>query len=175
MRAAAEAGIIAKGGGHAMAAGATLHKGGLEAFRVFITNALREAVDDASASDGLLVDASLTAASVTPRLVEELAAAGPFGSGSPEPTFVFGQHRIMDVQVVGSGGHVRVKIKAGDGTVASGVAFRAADQPLGQALMALRGEPAHVAATLSVDRWGGGERAELRLQDVAKAGLSTRS
>ena len=175
VRAAAEGGVIVKGGGHAMAAGATLHKDGLEVFRVFITDALRQAVDDASASDGLSIDASLTAASVTPRLVGELASAGPFGSGSPEPTFVFGQHRIVDVQIVGSGGHVRVKIKAGDGAVANGVAFRAADQPLGQALMALRGEPAHVAATLSVDRWGGGERAELRLQDVAKPAFSGRS
>ena len=175
VRTAAEGGIIVKGGGHAMAAGATLQTGGLEAFRAFMTHALKQAVDDANANDGLFIDGSLTAASVTPRLVAELASAGPFGSGSPEPTFVFGQHRIIDARIVGSGGHVRVKIKAGDGTVANGVAFRAADQPLGQALMALRGEPAHVAATLSVDRWGGGERAELRVQDVAKAASAGRS
>ncbi len=168
VRAAAEAGVIVKGGGHAMAAGATLHPGGIGAFDAFITQALMEAVDDATANDGLLIDAALTAASVQPRLIEELASAGPFGSGSPEPTFVFGQHRIIDVQMVGSGGHIRVRLRAGDGATVGGVAFRAADQPLGQALMALRGEPAHIAATLAVDRWGGGERAELRVQDVAK-------
>jgi single-stranded-DNA-specific exonuclease len=167
VRAAAESGVIIKGGGHAMAAGATLRPGGLAAFSVFITEALQSAVDDASAVDGLLIDAGLTATSATPRLIAELGAAGPFGAGSPEPTFVFGQHRLVDAQVVGGGGHVRVKLRSGDGAQATGVAFRAADQPLGQALQARRGEPIHVAATLVADRWGGGERAELRILDVA--------
>ena len=167
VRKAAESGVIVKGGGHAMAAGATLHPSGLARFSEFIKGALERAVADAAAMDGLLIDAGLTAAGATPRLIAELAAAGPFGAGSPEPTFVFGQHRVVDVQVVGTGGHVRVKLRAGDGAQATGVAFRAADQPLGQALQAARGEALHVAATLVVDRWGGGERAELRILDVA--------
>jgi single-stranded-DNA-specific exonuclease len=29
--------------------------------------------------------------------------------------------------------------------------------------------PAHVAGTLSIDRWGGGERVSLRVLDVAPA------
>lgn len=168
VRAAAEAGIIIKGGGHAMAAGATLQPGGFAAFSSFIRPELAAQVLAADAADALLIDASLTAASVTPRLVAELAAAGPFGTGSPEPTFVFPSHRLMDAQVVGAGGHVRIKLKAGDGSIASGVAFRAAGQPLGQALLAQRGEAVHVAATLVVDRWGGNERAELRIVDLAE-------
>jgi single-stranded-DNA-specific exonuclease len=75
----------------------------------------------------------------------------------------------MDAQVVGAGGHVRVRLKSGDGSIASGVAFRAAEQPLGQALLARRGEAVHVAATLAVDRWGGSERAELRILDLAES------
>lgn len=168
VRAAAEAGIIIKGGGHAMAAGATLQPGGFAAFSSFIRPELAAQVLAADAADALLIDASLTAASVTPRLVAKLAAAGPFGTGSPEPTFVFPSHRLMDAQVVGADGHVRIKLKAGDGSIASGVAFRAAEQPLGQALLARRGEAVHMAATLVVDRWGGNERAELRILDLAE-------
>jgi single-stranded-DNA-specific exonuclease len=34
--------------------------------------------------------------------------------------------------------------------------------------MEARGEPLHLAGTLAIDRWGGGERVQLRLLDAAK-------
>jgi single-stranded-DNA-specific exonuclease len=69
--------------------------------------------------------------------------------------------------VPSSGGHVRVSLKSGDGAVIRGVAFRAAGQPLGRALAAALGAPLHVAGTLGIDRWGGGERVEIRVVDAA--------
>ena len=168
VRMAAESGVIAKGGGHAMAAGVTLGPAGLAAFAQFIASALNQETVSARAFDALLLDAPLTAGGATPALIADLARAGPFGSGAPEPCFAFPDHRIVDAQVVGAGGHVRVKIRAGDGAQINGVAFRAAGQPLGQALLAARGESAHLAATLALDRWGGGERAEARVLDIAR-------
>ncbi len=168
VRRAVEAGLLAKGGGHAMAAGATLGAAGRAGFERFIASELATATAQALSGDSLLVDASLAAGGASPRLCMDLAAAGPFGSAAPEPTFVFADHRLQDAQVVGAGGHVRIKLKAGDGSQLSGVAFRAADQPLGQALLGARGELVHLAATLTVDRWGGGERAEARILDVAR-------
>ena len=47
------------------------------------------------------------------------------------------------------------------------IAFRAADTPLGQALLAARGKPLHVAGTLSLDHWGGSARPQLRILDAA--------
>jgi single-stranded-DNA-specific exonuclease len=66
-------------------------------------------------------------------------------------------------------GHVRFKAKAGDGSFVQGIAFRVAQEPLGQALLRARGESLHLAGTLSIDRWGGGERVQLRLLDAAWA------
>jgi single-stranded-DNA-specific exonuclease len=54
----------------------------------------------------------------------------------------------------------------------SAVAFRAAGQPLGQALLKNRGQPMHAAGTLSIDRWNGAERVQLRLIDLAPTGRS---
>ena len=51
----------------------------------------------------------------------------------------------------------------------SGVAFRAAGQKLGEALLANRGQPVHAAGTLCIDRWQGAERVQLRLCDLAAA------
>src|SRR5436190_15039981 len=66
-------------------------------------------------------------------------------------------------------------LKGGGHAMAAGVtiapdklaAFRAAGKPLGNALIANRGRSVHAAGTLSIDRWNGEERVQLRLMDLA--------
>ena len=168
VREAVEAGLAAKGGGHAMAAGVTLLGGQGEAFHAFLAQRLAAQVATAGESEGLHVDAALSAGGATPRLLAEIDKAGPFGAGSPEPIFVFPSHRLVDAMEIGSGGHVRIKLKGGDGATIGGIAFRVAQEPLGRALFAARGELVHVAATLTLNRWGGNEKAELRVVDLAR-------
>ncbi|MFA6967100.1 single-stranded-DNA-specific exonuclease RecJ [Bosea sp. (in: a-proteobacteria)] len=168
VRAAVEAGLAVKGGGHAMAAGVTLAAGQGEAFHAFVTQRLAAEVGAAGASEALPIDAALSAGGATPRLLAEIERAGPFGAGSPEPVFVFPAHRLTDVVEIGSGCHVRIKLRSGDGATVGGIAFRVAHEPLGQALMAARGESVHLAATLTLNRWGGNESAELRVLDLAR-------
>lgn len=168
VRAAVEAGLAVKGGGHAMAAGVTLAPGQGDAFHSFVIERLAAEVGAASEGEALMVDAALSAGGATPRLLAEIDRAGPFGQGSPEPVFVFPAHRLTDVVEIGSGGHVRVKLKGGDGATVGGIAFRCAQEPLGRALFAARGESVHLAATLTLNRWGGKETAELRVLDLAR-------
>ena len=170
VRLAQQRGEVLKGGGHAMAAGATLAADGIEGFRQHLERELGAAVASAaSAPDTLLIDAALSAGGAGVDLLRDLDRAGPYGAGQPEPVFAFGHHRIADVREVGTA-HLRVVLKAGDGKVLKAVAFRSAGQPLGDALLKARDGLAHVAGTLSIDRWGGGERAELRISDVAEVG-----
>jgi single-stranded-DNA-specific exonuclease len=165
VRAAVEAGIAIKGGGHAMAAGVTLAAAERERFTAFISARLAESVSQAFVGDALLIDATLTAGGACPELFAAIERAGPFGAGQPEPVFAFA-HRVVDVREVGNG-HVRMRLKSGDGAILNAIAFRAAGQPLGRAMMAALGGDAHVAGTLCLDRWGGGERVELRVCDMA--------
>jgi len=168
VRAAVDAGLAIKGGGHTMAAGVTIQAADLEHFLAFITEKLSEPVSTVRLNDHFAIDATLTAAGAQPSLVTALERAGPFGSGQPEPVFVFPQHRIVEAREVGSGGHMRVRLRGGDGSTIGGIAFRAAGQPLGLALSQGIGNSLHVAGTLSIDRWGGGEKVELRIMDAAK-------
>jgi single-stranded-DNA-specific exonuclease len=166
VRAAVEAGLALKGGGHAMAAGVTLSPGGLDRFKGFMSARLAESVAQALLGDALLIDATLTAGGARPELFSAIERAGPFGAGQPEPVFAFASHRVVDVREVGNG-HVRMRLKSGAGAILNAVAFRAAGQPLGRAMMQALGGDAHVAGTLCLDRWGGGERVELRVCDMA--------
>jgi single-stranded-DNA-specific exonuclease len=168
VRAAVEAGLAVKGGGHAMAAGITLSPGQDEALRAFLCERLAADVAAAGEAEALLVDGALSAGGASPRLLAEIDKAGPFGAGSPEPVFVFPSHRLVDVMEIGGGGHLRIRLRSGDGASIGGIAFRIAQEPLGRALLAARGEIVHLAATLSLNRWGGAESAELRVLDLAR-------
>ena len=66
------------------------------------------------------------------------------------------------------GGHLRLLLRAGDGSTIKGMAFRAAGKPLGQALQDQRNQIVHVAGRLSIDRYGGGEKAQVQVVDIAK-------
>lgn len=166
VRAAVEAGLAVKGGGHAMAAGATVPADRLSAFAAFVAERLADPVAQALAGDALLVDARLTAGGATPELFAALQDAGPFGSGCPEPVFAFPAHRVARAMIVGSG-HVKATFTAGDGRSLDAIAFRCADEPLGRALLEAQGRPLHLAAALTKNAWGGRERIEARILDVA--------
>lgn len=164
-RAVAE-GLLLKGGGHAMAAGITVKHGAIAEFRAYLESELAESVAAARADQALLIDGAVSAAGANVALVEMLARAGPFGAGNPEPVVALPNHTVAYADPVGQA-HVRVRFRAGDGSMLNAIAFRALDQPLGQALMKSRGQPVHAAGTLSIDRWNGGERVQMRLIDVA--------
>ena len=167
VRAAVEAGLLVKGGGHAMAAGVTIEKHRLGEFRAFLEERLGEAVARSRAEASLAVDAAMTAAAATPELAKKLEAAGPYGSGNPEPLFVLPRHRLTDVMPVGAD-HLRMRVAAGDGSTVEAMAFRSVGKKLGEALTRLRGASVHLAGTLSVNQYGGRERAQLRVVDVAE-------
>ncbi|MFO1134792.1 MAG: single-stranded-DNA-specific exonuclease RecJ [Rhodoblastus sp.] len=168
VRAAVDAGILIKGGGHAMAAGVTIQRERLGEFRAFLEQKLASRVAAARERDALLVDSAVTAAGATRDLVHAVATAGPFGAGAPEPVFVLPRHRILNVMPVGED-HLRVQAQAADGARLDAMAFRAGASGLADALPALQGGPAHLAVTLSLDHYGGRERVQARVLDAARA------
>ena len=166
VRDAVEEGLLIKGGGHAMAAGITVARERLAAFRAFLEERLRPEVEAARRDDALRIDGALSAAAANVELVRTVARAGPFGAGNAEPVFAIPAPSIVYADPVELG-HVRVRLKSGDGALLNGIAFRAADKPLGRALLEARGQNLHVAGTISIDRWQGAERVQLRLLDAA--------
>jgi single-stranded-DNA-specific exonuclease len=166
VRAAREAGLIEAGGGHAMAAGFSLMAEQLPAFRKFLEQQFSgtEAAYEEAAS--LVLDAVSSPAAAGRHLVAEIALAGPYGAGNPEPLLVFPDVRIAFADVVG-GAHVKVRLIGGDGAKLDAIAFRAAGTPLGEGLLQSRGRPIHVAGKLRTDDWNGQERVQLQIEDAA--------
>jgi len=166
VRQAVREGLLVKGGGHAMAAGVTLKKGGLAAFRAFLEAVLAPSVEIARRDSALMIDGAISAGAVTPSLVELLGRGGPFGAGNPEPLLALPAHTLVYADPVGAN-HVRARFRSGDGKFVNAIAFRVVGTPLGRALIENRGRAMHAAGYLALDRWQGEERVQMRLADVA--------
>jgi single-stranded-DNA-specific exonuclease len=161
--------LLIAGGGHAMAAGLTLPKGGLEAFREFINARLAEDVERSIGGRALLLDALLAPGGIVGGLCDSLNGAGPYGAGWPSPKIAAGPARLLRVGIVGDG-HVRGLACGDDGKSFKWIAFRSASTELGQALLA---SPADrrwwLAGSIRRDEWNGGNAAEMHVEDAALA------
>ncbi|HEX8048175.1 single-stranded-DNA-specific exonuclease RecJ [Rhizobium sp.] len=168
VRAAVDAGLLVKGGGHAMAAGLTVERGNLGRLRAFFTEKAERQVPGLVANETLKIDGALGASGATVDLIDQLETAGPYGSGHPQPIFALPSHRLRDSRLVGQS-HIKITLESQDGGRLDGIAFRAAETPLGELLMSSRGSQIHVAGTLGADHWQGNRRVQLRVTDAAKA------
>jgi single-stranded-DNA-specific exonuclease len=168
VRRAVADGLLIKGGGHAMAAGVTLRKDGLAPLRAFLEANLSADVETARRANGLAIDGAVNAAAATPDFVALVERAGPFGSGNPEPVIALPAHTVAYADEVGQA-HLRVRLKSADGSGVNAIAFRAARQKLGAALIANRGRQVHAAGSFALDRWRGEERVQFKITDVATA------
>ncbi|MCY7279604.1 MAG: single-stranded-DNA-specific exonuclease RecJ [Sphingomonas bacterium] len=167
--AAKDSGLLVAGGGHAMAAGLTVAPGGIEPLRAFLNDRLAANIESARDGRSLLLDALVAPGGVAASLCDALDAAGPYGAGWPAPRVAAGPARLLKVSIVGNG-HVRAIAAGDDGKSFKLIAFRAADTPLGQALLAATPDQRFwLAGTIKRDEWTGGNAAEMHLDDAAPA------
>jgi single-stranded-DNA-specific exonuclease len=166
IRAAADAKVIEYGGGHAMAAGFSLMASQLDGFRRFVEDRFQNTGAALAAANDLHLDAVSSPGGANIALAQEIAQAGPFGAGNPEPLLGLPDVRVAFADVVG-GSHVKLRLQGGEGSVLDAIAFRAVGTPLGDGLLAARGARIHAAGRLRQDDWNGRIRVQLEIEDAA--------
>ena len=164
--AAREAGLVLKGGGHAMAAGFEVREDKLGALQAFIAARFKDDLDGTPLMPTLLIDGALQARGASPELIASLDRLAPFGAGNAEPRFVFPAQRVVMADIVGSD-HVRCVLTGPDGGRLKAIAFRVAGEELGRALLAGKGAGLHVAGRLKLDRWQGRDQVQIQIEDAA--------
>ena len=162
-------GMLVAGGGHAMAAGLTVDSDQIERFAGWLDSTLEGQVARATASREMALDLSVAPGGLTPELVNSLEEAGPYGVGWPGPRIAVGPVRLVKCDIVGTD-HVRLIAAGDDGKSFKGIAFRAAESEMGQALLhASKGRKLWLAGRVKIDDWGSRPQAELHLEDAAWA------
>jgi single-stranded-DNA-specific exonuclease len=165
---AKEKGLLSAGGGHEMAAGLSIDPKLIDEFQLFMEEFLSDEIDQALQNQDYKVDAVLHAGAANMDLISEIDAVGPYGSGIPEPVFVFADMRITFAKRL-KGGHVRCAFEGSDGTRLSGIAFRAEETGMAAILMASQPPRIHIAARVKENTWQGRTSVDIQLADIALA------
>ena len=162
--AARQAGLLINGGGHKMAAGFTVARDNIDAFKDFMASRIAKQMADEPLVATLSLDGLVSAATLTVDFMDRLDQLGPFGTGNAEPRFALADCAVVKADIVGEK-HVSVIIMQG-GQRLRGIAFRAMENELGQTLLA-RPTRIHLAGHAKIDEWQGEKRVQFHIGDAA--------
>jgi single-stranded-DNA-specific exonuclease len=155
--------LLIRHGGHAAAAGFTVHNGNLSRLAGQLKRLAAETLADKTLRPTLLVDVQLGLGELSRQLYDWLAKLEPFGYANPAPVFMTQHLRVVDKRAVGSK-RSHLKLFLSDGrTRWSAIAFRQAHW--------LKRLPGYidVAYHLELNEWNGRERLQLNVRDLRPA------
>ena len=169
--AARKAGLLIKGGGHAMAGGITLETDRVEEFRAFL-DAEIEKSDYFSTGVVSKVDATIQIDQATVGLVEAAQSLAPFGMGNPTPRFVIRGVTVADVRIL-KDKHLKLCFEDPEmreaGKRVDGLIWNAVGTPFGEALQDLKGQVVDVLGGLEINEWRGRKSVQVKIDDIRPA------
>ena len=140
-------GLIARFGGHAMAAGLSLRHDDFDDFAAAFDQVARRRLTLEQLDDALLTDGELEPGDLALDLALQLRRAGPWGQAFPEPLFD-GEFDVLGARVVGQT-HLRMKLRhSRGGAPVDAIAFNAAGEVAASGRL-------RAAFQLGIDDWDG--------------------
>lgn len=156
--------LLDRFGGHAAAAGFSVHRDQVGALAEALGAAIARSTEGVPPPpEGADVDAEVTLKEVDERLAYELDALAPFGQHNPAPLLVTRGARVTAVRTVGDGKHLKLTLADNGSTVRGAIGFK---------LGAREGEVAvggcvDVLFVPTVSTWQGQRKTELKIVDFA--------
>lgn len=174
---ARKAGILIKGGGHAMAGGITIERENVDSFIDFVNGEIAKS-DYASTGVVAKVDAELPVTEATVGLVESLAGLAPFGMGNPTPRIMLSNALVSGVRTM-KDKHVKLTLEGQTpdrGTrKVDALIWNAIGTPFGDALLNTQGMRIDALGALEINEWNDRKRVQMKLDDVRLAASETGS
>ena len=100
-------------GGHELAAGFTIHRDQIDAFRKAVCDLAGEYYSDGEPRTVLEADCLVTPELLTIRGIDALASLEPCGNGCPKPVLVMENLTIDRISLVGNSRHTRLRLRQG--------------------------------------------------------------
>lgn len=159
VRAAMKAGILIKGGGHAMAAGLTVLPERIDELRAFLCETIVGFI-----APPIPVDLAFKCGELNPDVVEGLEALEPFGMKNPKPRIALVGGQVRSVQIM-KGLHVKLFVMGQDGETEV-IMWNGIGTPLGDALAESEDHWIDIYGTARIDAFGGRRRATVIADDA---------
>ena len=168
---ARDAGLLVKGGGHAMAGGFTILPDRLPEFQDFLYRKAADQMAGVEPVQDTVIDGVVSVRGARLDFIRLLQDnVGPFGIGNEEPVFALANVRLHAVDVL-KDKHIRMQFSDWEGgSRMKAMLFYGVGTDLGEALLKQTRRPFHLAGTFQINCWQGRESVELHLCDGALAG-----
>ncbi len=100
--------LLAKYGGHELAAGLSVTRENLDAFRKTLNEYAHQVLSSGDHTVKTYVEAEISEADVTMSVVDDIAKLEPYGAKNPEPIFVLRDVRIAEIAPLSMGKHTKL-------------------------------------------------------------------
>lgn len=150
-------GMIERFGGHAMAAGLSLHQSRRAEFAERFDAICRLSLDEGALEHAIDSDGELRPDEMNLAAARDLEDAGPWGQGCPEPVFD-GEFEIIERRAMGADAqHQRYRLRSREGLRLEAVHFDGAELDFAP------GNRARIAYQLVINRFRGAETVQMRV------------
>ena len=148
-------------GGHELAAGFTISRQQIPAFRQSICQLAEGYYSDLTPRTVLQIDCAITPELLTVKGIESLAVLEPCGNGCPKPVLMMTGMTVERILSVGNGRHTRLRLRQGHHTV-NAIFFSATAQSASIAI----GDVVDVAFCPQINEYHGERTAQMNVLDI---------
>lgn len=155
---------LIKFGGHELAAGLSVTRGNLDAFRKKINEYALLKLSDEDMVPTIEADLEISLSDITLDLAEEIRILEPFGVGNPVPTFVIRSATVNELSSVSDGKHTRIAMSSGKNVV-FGMCF---SMPMSSMNFSV-GDKVDILFNVDINEWGGRKSVQLIVRDIKES------
>ena len=152
---------LVKFGGHELAAGLSVTRGEIDAFRQKINEYARNNLCEADMIPTFDADCEVEFEDVNLQLAQQLQHLEPYGVGNPVPSFVMRDVWVNEVSSISDGKHTRIVLGDGAKTVTA-MYFSNSPESIG----VYSGDKIDVLFNLDINEWLGRKTAQLIIKDI---------
>lgn len=153
--------LLVKFGGHELAAGLSVTRGNLPAFREKINEYARANLSESDMVHVIEADMEIDFSDASLRLAEAIQQLEPFGVGNPVPLFILRGARLVELSGVSEGKHSRIVLGNGKSTV-SAMFFSNSPDSLGVYV----GDKVDCLFSLDINEWQDRRSVQLVVRDI---------
>jgi len=161
-----QSGILAKGGGHKMAAGFTIDANKIDEFKEFVFKKFKSININLEEKKNYYFDAEIAPSAINIDFFEKINLLAPFGAGNPEPRFVIRDVKLVNSKIVGEK-HIKNVLVGSDSSTLKTISFNTVETELGSYLLKKNVKPFDIAGKLSLNEWRGQRNVEFIIDDIS--------
>ena len=155
---------LVKFGGHELAAGLSIRRDRVDAFRTAINAYIKEHETEDMWTCAVKADMELFPEDLSVKFVENVSLLEPFGVANPTPVFFMSDVFVMSARPIGNGSHMKFRLEK-EGAIFDAVMFHASNEAYSYS----PGEKLDILFHADINEFNGSRKVQLLIRDTRYA------